>query len=195
MFDYLLDHIDQTIDKSLIQDYQRLLKTGTAQAADPKYNIGGWKLLNNAVGDIETIDYRHVDEEIGKLLGVYNTHVAKGHAITLTQIAAFHARFEQIHPFLDGNGRTGRIIMFQQCLQADIMPFIVMDETKDTYYHALDDWQTKGVVEPLLNYFEECQARYENICEYYLEGKELLVDLGRTDVQLDYRKLFDGQDS
>jgi Fic family protein len=158
MFDCMLDHLDDALSVAIIQEYQRILKTGTTQSHNEDFNIGGWKLLPNAVADIETTPPQEVDSEVRRLLDTWNSYVMAGKKIELEQVAAFHVAFERIHPFLDGNGRTGRIIMFAQCLQNDVEPFIVLDEEKLRYYKALSDWYENP--KALLGFFEDCQSWY-----------------------------------
>jgi Fic family protein len=186
MFDHMLDNLDKPLDVAVIQAYQRILKSGTKAAESKGFNLGGWKLIPNAVADVETTHPDQVDLEIKRLLTTYNDYVASGKEVTLTQIAAFHVAFETIHPFLDGNGRTGRIIMYQQCLQANIMPFIIFDEDRGRYYNGLSTWR-RGDLEPLLGYFADCQNWYKEECEYLLTGKG---NIKLEQAKLDYADMF-----
>ncbi|MDR1016658.1 MAG: Fic family protein [Coriobacteriales bacterium] len=189
MFYYMLDHFKEPVSVETIQSYQAILKAGTFMSEDPKMNVGGWKLIPNAVGNTTTSLPGQVDNDVRALLAAYNRHVESGHEVTLTQIAAFHAQFEAIHPFLDGNGRTGRIIMFHQCLQAGLIPPIVMDKTKAAYYAGLDRWQNHNDSKPLLDYLEECQADYRSECEFLLEGKGKDLS-GRKPADVGYEDIF-----
>jgi Fic family protein len=167
MFDYMLDHLDDELSVESIQEYHRILKTGTSQAYNKDFNTGGWKLLQNAVGDIETTPPQQVDAEIRRLLDAYNDFINDGKTVGLEQIAAFHVAFERIHPFLDGNGRTGRIIMFAQCLQNNVGPFIVLDADKLRYYKGLSGWYESP--SPLIDFFKDCQGLYKKDVLYLAE--------------------------
>ena len=138
MFDFMLDSLDSTLDAEKIKAYHRLLKEGTYDANQDWFAVGAWKRLENTVGDsMDTTAPSDVENEVSHLLRFY----PQNKPMTFEQIIDFHFRYEIIHPFQDGNGRTGRIIMFEQCLKNEIMPFIVLDSEKYYYYRGLKEYR------------------------------------------------------
>jgi len=113
-----------------------ILKSGTSDARRDWFTVGGYKRLPNEVGGKETAAPEDVAPQVQKLLKTYNA--AKGKS--LDDILDFHYRFEAIHPFQDGNGRVGRLILFKECLHSGIVPFIIDDELKLFYYRGLREW-------------------------------------------------------
>ena len=137
-FDYLLDTIDMPVSNVLIKEFHRILKTGTSGATKERFPIGEWKKLPNEVGGTETSLPQNVESDMNKLHEWY-------HLITdmeFENIVEYHYRFEKIHPFQDGNGRVGRLIMFRECLKNDIIPFIIDDNHKQFYYRGLKEFAT-----------------------------------------------------
>lgn len=139
-FDIILDHYKDPLSEKLIKTLHKQLKTGTFSSQSKEAVIGSYKKVPNFVGDMQTTSPKKVSSEIKQLLSEYNekeTH-------TLDSILDFHAQYEKIHPFYDGNGRTGRLILFKECLRNDIVPFIITDQYKGYYYRGLKEWQTGG---------------------------------------------------
>lgn len=134
--DYVIDHAEDPITESLIKQLHLLLKTGTSDSQKEWFAVGDYKCLPNEVGGIETYSPQEVHREMRNLISNYN-HCKKK---VLEHILDFHVRFEQIHPFQDGNGRVGRLIMFKECLANGIVPFIITDELKLFYYRGLREW-------------------------------------------------------
>lgn len=134
--DYVLENAGVVLSEKIIKQLHSVLKTGTVQSRLPWFAVGEYKRLANEVGGIDTTEPRNVKREIKALLKEYNAIKSK----TLEDIIDFHVRFERIHPFQDGNGRVGRLIMFKECLANDIVPFIVTDELKRFYYRGLAQW-------------------------------------------------------
>ena len=127
LFDYMLDNIDNELSKKMIIEMNKILKRNTSDEENPRYNVGGFKIVPNMIGLVNVINTtspEDVEKEIDELLFEYNAKTN----ITLEDIIDFHYKFEKIHPFGDGNGRVGRIIMFKECLRNNIIPFIVLDE-------------------------------------------------------------------
>ena len=138
MFDFMLDNLDVPLDAEKMKSYHRLLKEGTYDADQDWFAVGEWKQLENKVGDAtDTTAPSEVENEVLRLLRL----CPQNRAMTFEQIIDFHFRYESIHPFQDGNGRTGRIIMFEQCLKNEIMPFIVLDSEKYYYYRGLKEYR------------------------------------------------------
>ena len=140
LFDYMLDIYEKKLDKSMIIEINKILKRGTSDEDNPRYNVGGFKIVPNKIGLINVIDTsspKDTPKDIENLLSWYNSI----ENVTLEDIIEFHYRFEKIHPFGDGNGRVGRMIMFKECLKNNIMPFIVLDNDKPFYLRGLKNYE------------------------------------------------------
>ena len=134
--DYIIDHAEERLTEDFIKYLHLLLKTGTSDSRKDWFVVGGYKHLPNEVGGQETCPPEEVHQRMKALLADYNLNRQK----SLEDILDFHVRFEQIHPFQDGNGRVGRLLMFKECLANDIVPFIITDELKMFYYRGLREW-------------------------------------------------------
>lgn len=134
-FDYIIDHAHDNVTEDMIKTLHRMLKEGTFSSQAEEAVIGDYKKYPNYVGDIKTSLPKNVSADIKALL--HDTDGEKN----FDEILDFHARFEKIHPFYDGNGRIGRLIMFKQCLENNIIPFIINDEYKFFYYRGMSQWQ------------------------------------------------------
>ena len=134
--DYIIDHANDKLTESMIKELHHLLKIGTSDSRKSWFNVGEYKRLPNEVGGINTTAPEDVHTQIQALLATYNAIKNK----TLEDIIDFHCQFERIHPFQDGNGRVGRLIMFKECLANNIVPFIITDELKLFYYRGLSNW-------------------------------------------------------
>lgn len=136
LFDLMLDTADEPLALELVRAFHRTLKQNTAQAAsDAVFEPGAFKSLPNEVGGILTVAPEAVESELGALLASFDERAA-----SLEDIVDFHWRFERIHPFQDGNGRVGRMLMFRSCLVAGVMPFIVADDRKLFYLRGLANY-------------------------------------------------------
>lgn len=166
LFDYALDNVDKSLSKEMILEMNRILKRNTSDEENPRYNVGGFKIVPNIIGlvnVIHTTEPENVEKEIDQLLFEYNTK----RTITLEDIIDFHYRFEKIHPFGDGNGRVGRMIMFKECLKNNIMPFIVLDEDKPYYIRGLKEYERDKMF--LIDTIRHEQDLYEEICKKLLD--------------------------
>jgi Fic family protein len=134
--DYIIDTTEGKLTEAYIKQLHRILKSGTSDAAKPWFNVGEYKRLPNEVGGLDTSLPEEVARDMRALLQEYNALTC----ITLDDILDFHHRFEAIHPFQDGNGRVGRLIMFRECLRHGILPFIITDDLKMFYYRGLHHW-------------------------------------------------------
>ena len=140
LFDYMLDIYEKKLDKNIIIEMNKILKRGTSDEDNPRYNVGGFKIVPNKIGLINVINTsspKDTPKDIDNLLFWYNS--LKN--ITLENIIEFHYKFEKIHPFGDGNGRVGRMIMFKECLKNNIMPFIILDSDKPFYLRGLKNYE------------------------------------------------------
>ncbi|HCS66659.1 MAG TPA: cell filamentation protein Fic, partial [Oribacterium sp.] len=134
--DLIIDEAKSKLSEKLIKELHRTLKSGTSDARKSWFSVGDYKKLPNEVGGMETALPEEVGAKIRELLVAYNAKEEK----TLQDILDFHVRFERIHPFQDGNGRVGRLLMFKECLKYQIVPFIIEDELKLYYYRGLKEW-------------------------------------------------------
>ena len=165
LFKYMLDTIEDKIDEKMIKHFHFVLKDGTLTDEEKKwFNVGEYKKVKNTIGDIETTLPCDVENEINKLLKWYN----ELEEITILEIIEFHVRFEKIHPFQDGNGRVGRMIMFRECLYNNIMPFYIEDRNKEFYIRGLREY-SKGEKGYLIDTCLNSQDNYTKLVEYYLE--------------------------
>jgi len=148
----MIDNIDKPISKEMIIKMNVILKRNTTDEDNPRYNVGGFKVVPNIIGIvniIKTTAPEDVEKDIDKLLNEYNSKKD----VMIEDIIDFHVKFERIHPFGDGNGRVGRIIMFKECLKNNIMPFILLDDDKQYYLRGLKEYDnTKGfLIDTCLN--------------------------------------------
>ncbi len=165
LFDYMLDNIDNELSKKMIIEMNKILKRNTSDEENPRYNVGGFKIVPNMIGLVNVINTtspEDVEKEIDELLFEYNAKTN----ITLEDIIDFHYKFEKIHPFGDGNGRVGRIIMFKECLRNNIIPFIVLDEDKPYYMRGLKEYENDKAF--LIDTIKHEQDLFEKTCEELL---------------------------
>jgi Fic family protein len=137
-FDFLLNSLEQPLTNDMIKEFHRILKTATSDAQKAWFAVGDWKKRANEVGDRQTVLPQNVASEMNKLNDWYHS-IAE---ITLEHIVEYHYRFEKIHPFQDGNGRVGRLILFRECLRNKIIPFIIDERHKQFYYRGLQEFET-----------------------------------------------------
>lgn len=165
LFDYILDNVDNNLSKEMIIEMNKILKRNTSDEENPRYNVGGFKIVPNMIGLVNVINTtppEDVEKEIENLLNEYNSK----YDITLEDIIDFHYKFEKIHPFGDGNGRVGRIIMFKECLKNNIMPFIVLDDDKPYYMRGLKEYENDKMF--LIDTIKHEQDLFEKTCEELL---------------------------
>lgn len=166
LFDYCLEVIDEPLSKEMIIEMNKILKRNTTDEENPRYNVGGFKVIPNKIGLINVINTsspENVEQDLERLLIDY--HSKKN--ITLEDIVDFHYQFEVIHPFGDGNGRVGRIIMFKECLKNNIMPFIILDNDKPYYIRGLKNYKKDKMY--LIDTIKHEQDLYEKIVDEMLD--------------------------
>ena len=159
--DMVIDNAKKPLTEKFIKELHYTLKSGTSDSRKDWFNVGEYKSRPNEVGGNETCPPNKVAEEIKKLLMKYNAKQSK----TINDIIEFHEQFEKIHPFQDGNGRVGRLIMFKECLANNIIPFIIEDEFKFYYYRGLKEWKTERGY--LTDTCLAAQDKYKQWLEYF----------------------------
>lgn len=159
--DLCIEHVNKTLNETFIKELHRTLKNGTSDSRKNWFMIGNYKKLPNEVGGKETCAPEEVSKRMKDLLKTYNHAKSK----TLEDIISFHYEFESIHPFQDGNGRVGRLIMFKECLRNDIVPFIIDDDLKMFYYRGLREWKDeKGY---LIDTCLTAQDKFKTYLDYF----------------------------
>lgn len=159
--DLIIDRAEETLTESLLKELHLILKTGTSDSRKDWFAVGEYKRLPNEVGGNETTPPEKVHREIKALLKEYNSKKNK----TFEDIIDLHQRFEIIHPFQDGNGRIGRLVMFKECLSNGHVPFIITEEMKMYYYRGLREWNNlRGY---LLDTCLAAQDNYKAILDYF----------------------------
>mgnify|MGYP004493789861 FL=1 len=159
--DRIIDDAKAVLTEKLIKELHRILKSGTSDAGKDWFVVGDYKKLPNEVGGMNTALPEEVSDRMKALLAEYNEKKEK----TFEDILDFHVKFERIHPFQDGNGRVGRLIMFKECLKYNIVPFIIEDNLKMFYYRGLKEWNNeKGY---LMDTCLTAQDRYKAYLDYF----------------------------
>ena len=137
--DMVIDDANRALSQAMIKRLHEILKSGTSDSRQDWFAVGEYKKLPNEVGGQETVAPEDVENRMRALLNAYNVKTRK----TLRDLLDFHVQFESIHPFQDGNGRVGRLILFKECLKNDIVPFIITDDLKMFYYRGIREWKTE----------------------------------------------------
>ena len=159
--DIIIDSARAVLTEKFIKDLHFILKNGTSDSRKDWFAVGDYKKLPNEVGGMDTTIPEEVANKMKTLLMEYNAKDAK----TFEDILDFHVKFERIHPFQDGNGRIGRLIMFKECLKNNIVPFIVDDNLKMFYYRGLKEWNNeKGY---LIDTCLTAQDKYKAYLDYF----------------------------
>ena len=162
--DMIIDNAKANLTEKFVKELHLVLKTGTSDSRKDWFAVGDYKKLPNEVGGVETTLPEEVAVRMKELLAKYNAKENK----TLEDILEFHVAFEKIHPFQDGNGRVGRLIMFKECLKYNIVPFIIEDKLKLFYYRGLKEWnKEKGF---LTDTCLTAQDRYKKYLDYFRIG-------------------------
>ena len=159
--DLIIDHAKAALTEKFIKELHLILKNGTSDSRKDWFAVGDYKRLPNEMGGRETALPEEVADQMKALLKTYNEKTEK----TLEDILEFHVNFERIHPFQNGNGRVGRLILFRECLKYNIVPFIIEDDMKMFYYQGLKEWDNeKGY---LTDTCLTAQDRYKAYLDYF----------------------------
>ena len=137
--DYIIDKAKAPLSEGMIKELHRILKTATTDSTRDWFAIGDYKRLPNEVAGRKTTPPEDVAEEVKALLSAYNPRATH----SFEEIVDFHVRFERIHPYQDGYGRVGRLVMFKECLASNVVPFIIADDMKEFYYRGLTEWDNE----------------------------------------------------
>lgn len=163
MFNKMLDTLDEGLSHELIKQFHYELKSGVFEDRANGYAIGDYKKRPNMIGVYQTTRPEKVAQEISLLMEWYNNQ-----KVCISVLAEFHARYESIHPFQDGNGRTGRLILFRECLKNDIVPVVVEDANRNEYLEALKWYREEKSLNKLICLFEKEQQFYSEKCKYFM---------------------------
>ena len=159
--DLVIDRAEEKLTESLVKELHRILKSGTSDSRKEWFAVGEYKRIPNEVGGSETTAPERVHKEMKALLSEYNAKKKK----TFEDIVDLHQRFEAIHPFQDGNGRVGRLVMFKECLTNGEVPFIITDDLKMFYYRGLKHWNSiRGY---LMDTCLTAQDNYKAMLDYF----------------------------
>ena len=159
--DQVIDMANFMLSESFVKQLHLLLKSGTSDSRKSWFAVGDYKRIENEVGGKETTKPSDVPKAMKKLLKEYNANKHK----SLKEIIDFHYNFETIHPFQDGNGRVGRLIMFKECLRNGITPFIISDDIKEYYYRGLSEWKNEPGY--LMDTCLTAQDRFKEYMDYF----------------------------
>ena len=164
MFNKMIDTLEETLSIDLIKSFHYELKSGVFEDRANGYAIGDFKRRPNMVGMYETVLPKDVPAKMKELLDWYHSQPE----IELSYLAEFHAKYEAIHPFQDGNGRTGRLILFRECLKANLIPFVIEDQYRMKYIEGLKEYRETGKTGVLEELFAEEQKKYAEKAAYFL---------------------------
>lgn len=167
MFNKMVDTLDEPLSEALIKTFHYELKSGVFEDRANGYAIGDYKKRPNMIGMYDTVLPKDVPAKMKELLAWYHGIAEK----TLAVMAEFHARYESLHPFQDGNGRTGRLILFRECLKADLVPVVLEDSYRAKYLEGLKEYREDEKVTLLLELFTEEQQKYAAKVAFFL-GEE-----------------------
>lgn len=163
MFNRMLDTLEKPLTQELIKQFHYELKSGVFEDRANGYAIGDYKKRPNMIGMYQTVKPDDVKDEMDLLMDWYASRKAD-----ISILAEFHARYESIHPFQDGNGRTGRLILFRECLVNGIVPIVIEDANRNEYLAALKDYREERNLTKLVGLFEKEQGFYFGKCKYFM---------------------------
>lgn len=159
--DMVIEQANQPLSEAFIKQLHRTLKNGTSDSRNDWFAVGDYKKLPNEVGGKDTTPPEEVSNQIATLLKEYNAVKKRN----LTELIDFHYQFESIHPFQDGNGRVGRLILFKECLRNNIVPFIIDEELKMFYYRGLSQWKSEQGF--LMDTCLSAQDKFKKYLDYF----------------------------
>lgn len=163
MFNKMLDTLEQPLTQKLIKLLHYELKSGVFEDRANGYAIGDYKKRPNMIGMYHTVRPENIEAEMRQLLEWYSCQTAD-----IPVLAEFHARYESIHPFQDGNGRTGRLIIFRECIKNGIVPIVIEDANRNEYLEALKEFREKNRLDKLTELFIKEQEFYLKECQYFI---------------------------
>ena len=163
MFNRMLDTLGEPLSQELIKQFHYELKSGVFEDRANGYAIGDYKQRPNMIGMYKTVRPENVTQEMNVLMGWYFRQ-----KINLDVLAEYHARYECIHPFQDGNGRTGRLILFRECLKNEIVPVVIEDVNRNEYLEAFKEHREEKKLDKLISLFEKEQQFYLDKCNYFM---------------------------
>lgn len=164
MFNKMLDTLDEPLTQELIKQFHYELKSGVFEDRANGYAIGDYKKRPNMIGVYLTAKPEKVEIEMKSLLSWYSEQKT----VDISVLAEFHVRYESIHPFQDGNGRTGRMIIFRECLKNGIVPIVIEDSNRNEYIDALKYYREKKSFEKMIELFKKEQEFYFEKCKYFM---------------------------
>ena len=162
MFNKMLDTLEESLSTNLIKQFHYELKSGVFEDRANGYAIGDYKKRPNMIGMYPTVRPEKVDQEMSFLMDWYHQQ-----EVDISILAEFHARYESIHPFQDGNGRTGRLLLFRECLKKEIIPIVIEDANRNEYIDALKVYREEKDIIKLIELFEKEQKIYFDKCSYF----------------------------
>ena len=163
MFNRMLDTMDEPLTQELIKQFHNELKSGVFEDRANGYAIGDYKRRPNMIGMYQTVRPENVAQEMYFLIDWYNDQNKN-----IPVLAEFHARYESIHPFQDGNGRTGRLLLFRECLKNGLVPVVIEDANRNEYLEALKEYREEKISDKLIELFEKEQQFYLEKCKYFM---------------------------
>ena len=163
MFNKMLDTLNEPLSQEMIKGFHFELKSGVFEDRANGYAIGDYKKRPNMIGMYQTVSPENVPQEMYLLLEWYHEQ-----EINVPVLAEFHAKYESIHPFQDGNGRTGRMILFRECLKNKIAPVVIEDANRNIYLEGLKEYREEKVLSKLIALFEEEQKFYYDQSKYFM---------------------------
>lgn len=163
MFNKMLDTLNEPLEQKMIKQFHYELKSGVFEDRANGYAIGDYKKRPNMIGMYQTVRPENVENEMNALMEWYTKQ-----EVDLSILAEFHAKYESIHPFQDGNGRTGRLILFRECLKSEIVPVVIEDLNRNEYLEGLKAYREGKTLDKLVELFQEEQKFYLDKCKYFM---------------------------
>ena len=163
MFSKMLDTLDEPLSQELIKQFHYELKSGVFEDRANGYAIGDYKQRPNMIGMHQTTRPENVEKEMNVLMEWYFRQ-----KVNISVLAEFHVRYESIHPFQDGNGRTGRLILFRECLKNGIVPVVIEDTNRNEYLETLKEYREEKSLDKLIVLFEKEQQFYMEKCKFFM---------------------------